>query len=154
MVQQVYLHQFILSNIWHTFTITVYNNSLVRFSSQCILVLLHFNVLCYWSFTLLFYWKYWITCGTFYCIVVITNGMEMNGNSFPLICWSDTLLWTHRYTHYMTNVIQYNKNICFHQCEIWGSHGGDNEGNSSGMWCCVAQQICTDVLKEPATLWG
>jgi hypothetical protein len=135
MVQQLYLHQFTFSNIWHMFTPRVYINSPVTFSSQCVLVLLHFNVLCYYSFTPLFYWKYWTTCGTFYCIVVIMNGMERNRNSFLLICWSDTLLWT----HYMTNVIQQNKKICFHQCEIWGSHSGDKEGNSSGMWCCVAQ---------------
>jgi hypothetical protein len=109
MVQHVYLQQFIFSDIWHTFTVTVYNNSPVRFSSHHVLVLLHFNVLCYWSFPPLFYWKYWITCGTFYYILVITNGMEINGNSFPLICWSDTHLWTHHYTHYMTTFHCFNR---------------------------------------------
>jgi len=113
MVQQVYLQQFIFSAIWHTFTVTVYNNSPVRFSSQCILVLLRFSVLCYLSFPPLFYWKYWIKCGTFCYILVIMNGIEMNGNSFPLICWSNTLLWTHHYTHYMTNVHWFNRTRTF-----------------------------------------
>jgi hypothetical protein len=89
----------------------VYNNSPVRFSS--LLVLLHFSMLCYLSLPSMFRWKYWITSGTFCYILVIINGIEMNGNSFPLICWSDTLLWTHHYTHYMTNVHWFNRTRTF-----------------------------------------
>jgi hypothetical protein len=107
----------------------------MRFSNQCILVLLHFNVLFvevshHWLFKILSYRRYILLLSCHYYLrVCVWKEIHFDGCVEVTLLWthhcaqySDTLLWTHHCTQYSDTLLWTHHCTQYSDTLLWTHH--------------------------------
>jgi hypothetical protein len=137
-----FINKHVVFDFWRLqFTKTICHTARLRFSKQCILVLLCLEVFCYWSPRTTHYWKKQSTHSTFYYSTVVSSKLTscINGKSN----FSESLCYT--FTLKTCSTIGQNR---YHLCNTRHTNT-----RALFLWLQAEQVCCTILFIMPQQFW-